>query len=65
MWALRIQPLEYRWHVVNVNLDHPPMGAFLVLSRVKIEDLSQEMMLIRLMRECVCVCVCVCMYVPQ
>lgn len=48
MWALRILPLEYRWHAVKVDLDHPRMGTFLVLSGVKIEDLSQE-----LMRECI------------
>lgn len=44
MWALRILPLEYRWHVVKVDLDHPRMGTFLVLSGVKIEDVSQELM---------------------
>lgn len=60
MWALRILPLEYRWHVVKVDLDHPRMGTFLVLSGIKMEDVSQE-----LMRECICVYVCMYWYMSQ
>lgn len=39
-------------HAVKVDLDHPLLLIFLVPTRVKTEDVSQRMLLTRLVREC-------------
>lgn len=43
---------------MKVNLDHLPMGTFLVLSKVQTEDLSQGLLLTRLARVHINVFVC-------
>lgn len=43
---------------MKVNLDHLPTGTFLVLSKVQTEDLSQGLLLTRLVRVHISVFVC-------
>lgn len=47
-------------HVLKIDLDHPTLGTFLVLTRVNTEDLSQRTLLTRLVRECVFLSMYVC-----